>query len=254
MKRIFVLLLALLLLAIPVCAESYLVLDGSGLLADHDVTKLEEVYSSYADSHGFTPVLLTVDSFGGFSAEEFASEYYDVQGYPEDGILYMVSLEEGQWYILTNGECYYRICDADASAIGEELAPMVKSGSYYAAFLKFPELAAEVFAANEPVLEDKEDTSAAPSVPKKTYGKTIFICMGVGLLIGLLVVGVMASRMKTVRMQSGASDYIRSGSMNITNSRDIFLYSHVTRTPKPKNNSSGGSRGGGSRGGAGGRF
>ena len=191
------------------------------------------------------------------SAEEFAGQYYDIQGYPEDGILLLVSAEEGQWYILTNGECYRRISDSDAAAIGEELVPMFKSGSFYAAFLKFPELAAEIFAANEPTQEDDNDMDVAPSVPKKTYGKTIAICMGVGLLIGLVTVGIMASKMKSVRMQSGASDYVRPGSMQLTNSRDIFLYSHVTRTPKPKNNSSsggGGRSGGGSRGGAGGRF
>lgn len=257
MKKIIVLFLALLLLAVPVCADNYLVQDDGQLLADHDVNKLEELYSQYADAYGFTPALVTADSFGGISAEEFAGQYYDIQGYPEDGILLLVSVEEGQWYILTNGECYRRISDSDAAAIGEELVPMFKSGSFYAAFLKFPELAAEIFAANEPTQEDDNDMDVAQSVPKKTYGKTIAICMGVGLLVGLVTVGIMASKMKSVRMQSGASDYVRPGSMQLANSRDIFLYSHVTRTPKPKNNSSsggGGRSGGGSRGGAGGRF
>ena len=41
--------------------------------------------------------------------------------------------------------------------------------------------------------------------------------------------------------------------MQVTLSRDIYLYSHTSRTAKPKNNSSG-SSGGRSHGGAGGRF
>ncbi len=253
MKKIFVLFLVLLLLAVPVAAEGYFVMDDSGLMEDYDVEKLERIYSEYPALYGFTPALVTPDSFGGISAEEYAGQYYDLQEYPEDGILLLVSLNEGEWYILTNGACHDRISDWDAEKIGEELVPLIREGSYYAAFLKFPELAAAIFEANE--LEYNDDL-VSPAVPKKNYGKTVAICMAVGLGIGLLVVGIMASQMKSVRQQSGASDYIRPGSMHLTYSRDIFLYSRVTRTAKPKNNSSsGGSRSsGGGRGGAGGRI
>ena len=253
MKKILIFFLALILLAVPVAAEGYFIMDDSGLLEDYDVEKLEEVYGEYPVMYGFTPALVTTDSFGGLSAEEFAGQYYDIQSYPEDGILLLVSLQEGEWYILTNGACHDRIPDWDVETIGEELVPLIQDGLYYGAFLKFPALAAEAYEANEPVYS--EDGTVIPAVPKKNYGKTIAICMAVGMGIGLLVVGIMASQMKSVRQQSGASDYIRPGSMRVTLSRDIFLYSHVTRTAKPKNNSSGGrSGGGGSRGGAGGRL
>jgi uncharacterized protein len=77
--------------------------------------------------------------------------------------------------------------------------------------------------------------------------------MAVGMVIGLITVGIMSFRMKTVRQQAGASDYMRPGSMRLHNSQDIFLYSHVSRTPKPKSTSSSGG-GGVSRGGSGGRL
>ncbi|MBQ9472409.1 MAG: TPM domain-containing protein, partial [Ruminococcus sp.] len=56
----------------------------------------------------------------------------------------------------------------------------------------------------------------------------------------------------TVAMEHGAANYVRAGSMNVTQSRDTYLYSTVTRTEKPKNNggsshsSGGGSYSGGS--------
>ena len=144
MKKLLIVILTLALLAFPVLAAGNLIQDDSGLLTDTDIVRLEEVYAQTAASHGFTSALVTTDSFGGLSAEEFAGEYYDVMGYPQDGILLLVSLEEAQWYILTNGECYNRISDGEAQTIGEELAPMIRDGAYYAAFLKFPELAAEI--------------------------------------------------------------------------------------------------------------
>jgi uncharacterized protein len=256
MQKLLVLLLAIVLLAVPVAAEGYHIIDDSGLLEDHDVQKLEEVYNQYIADLGFTPALVTTDSFGGLSAEEYAGQCYDLQDYPEDGILLLVSLEEGEWFILTNGECYRRISDADAAAIGEEIVPLIKDKSYYAAFLKFPQLAAEIFEANVPT-EDPvvEAYVPKPVEPEKNYGKIILISMFAGLAIGGITVAIMAFQMKSVRQQGGAGDYIRPGSMHLTHSRDIFLYSHVSRTEKPKSNSSsGGGGGGGSRGGAGGRL
>ena len=72
MKKILVLFQALLLLAVPVAAEGYFVMDDSGLMEDYDVDKLEQVYSEYPAMYGFTPALVTTDSFGGLSAEEYA--------------------------------------------------------------------------------------------------------------------------------------------------------------------------------------
>lgn len=256
MKRFLILLLAILLLAVPVAAQNYLVRDGEALLTANETAELEELYGSYADTHGFTPVLVTTDSFGGRTAADFAGSFYDANQYPRDGILLLVSLSEGEWYILTNGACYDQILDAQAASIGEQLLPLIREGEYYDAFALFPELANETFSNSTVSIIGGADGPTSVYVRSgKNYGKTIGICMGVGLLIGLAAVGIMASKMRSVRMQSSASDYVRPGSMHLTSSRDIFLYSHVSRTPKPKNHTSGGHHGGGGgRGGAGGRI
>lgn len=262
MRKVLILMLALLLLAVPVSAAegsgtlsqeghmlaSQLVQDQEELLDTHDRANLEDIYRRYAEEYGFTPILHTVYSFNGMSAEECAGMIYDQKGYPEDGILYLVSLTEGEWYILTNGQCYHRISNSATQDMGDTLVEYLRDGEYYEAFALFPELAAQAYTDSVPGEELPGDAPA-----QKNYGKTIAISMVVGLAIGGIAAGVMAMQMKTVRQQQGASDYMRSGSMQLRENRDIFLYSHVTRTPKPKSNSSGGS-GGGSRGGAGGKI
>jgi len=254
MKRILVLFLALLFLAIPVSAENYLIHDDAGLLKDHDVQKLEQVYGDFAAANGFTVALATVDSFGGLPADEFAGQLYDILAYPEDGILLLVSIELGQWYILTNGECHDRISDGDAAELGESILPLIRDGQYYAAFLAFPEKALEIYQANEPA-QTTPVIEEVPEEEKEPFGKTFAICMLIGMALGGVAVLVMVVQMKSVRPRHEAADYIIPGSTRLTNSRDIFLYSHVTRRAKPKNNgSSGGGRSGGSRGGAGGRI
>ena len=69
----------------------------------------------------------------------------------------------------------------------------------------------------------------------------------------------MKSKLKTVRFQAAANSYMKAESMNITESRDLYLYSAVTRTAKPKNDDSGGSSthtssSGSTHGGGGGKF
>lgn len=250
MKKLCICILVLYLLAVPVFGSGSLVNDAEGLLTSSEVAELETLYASYSD---FTPVLVTTDSFGNQSAESFAGDYYDSHGYPYDGILLLVSLNEGEWYILTNGDCHTYIDDWTAEAIGEEIVDDIRNGDYYEAFASFPILAQVHMQSSIAVIGGADGPTSVYVTSSKNYGKTIAICMGVGMLIGLITVAVMSAKMKSVRSQSSAADYVRNGSMQLQSNRDIFLYSHVTRTPKPKSNSSG-SSGGGSRGGAGGRI
>lgn len=62
----------------------------------------------------------------------------------------------------------------------------------------------------------------------------------IGFVIAVIISVVMRSGMKTVRMKPDAADYMKSGSLHINKSRDMFLYNHVTRTAKPKEESSDG--------------
>lgn len=240
MKKLWILLLALILvLAVPVSAAGNLVYDGENLLTDSQIQQLEAKYAEYVDLYGFSPILVTTKSFDGMSAAEYAGHFYDTHGFPEDGMLFLVSFTEGEWYLLTNGLCYETISDSTAQDIGEDLVDILHEGSYYDAFAQFPELAGIYF-------EDLD-----------FMGYLIIIagCMGVGCLIGLIVAGIMALMMKSVGSKHSAADYVRPGSMHLTSQRDIFLYSNVTRREKPKNtSSSGGGSSGGSRGGAGGKL
>ena len=81
----------------------------------------------------------------------------------------------------------------------------------------------------------------------------------IGLLLATGTVKRMKNKLKTVRFQSAADSYMKKESLNITEKRDLFLYRTVSRTAKPKNESSGGSSthtssSGSTHGGGGGKF
>ena len=66
----------------------------------------------------------------------------------------------------------------------------------------------------------------------------------VGLIAALIVTGSMKSKLKSVRPQPDARQY--SGELKLTLANDIFLYRTITKSPRPTQNSSSGSRGGSS--------
>ncbi len=57
----------------------------------------------------------------------------------------------------------------------------------------------------------------------------ILVCLFIGLAVGLTVTLLMKRSMSTVRKQKRADVYVEKDSFSLTESRDIFLYSTVTR-------------------------
>lgn len=60
------------------------------------------------------------------------------------------------------------------------------------------------------------------------------VAVVIGFAAAIITVSVMKSRLKSVRFQSAAGDYVRDGSFNLTDSNDRYLYCTVTRTERPK--------------------
>ncbi len=65
----------------------------------------------------------------------------------------------------------------------------------------------------------------------------ILIAFVVGVIIGLIGVFIMKSQLKSVRFQAAAHHYEKKDTFVLTEQRDVYLYSTVTKIPKPKNNS-----------------
>ena len=71
-------------------------------------------------------------------------------------------------------------------------------------------------------------------------GILLLISVGIGLFAALIVTGSMKGKLKTVHAQAAASQYVKPGSMNITERREMFLYSQIQRH-KRETKASGGS-------------
>ena len=128
--------------------------------------------------------------------------------------------------------------DAAKNEIREYVTNDLSNGNYAQAFTKYADKTASIAGG---IAEDGGRLKS--SFP---WGTRILISLVIGIIIAVLISVIIRNQLKSVAMQSNAADYVRKGSLNITSQSDRFLYSHVTKTPKPKSNSSSG--GGGSSG------
>jgi len=212
---------------------------------------LLETLEDVSDEHDMDIVVLTVESLDGEWPEDYADDYYDYNDYSSDGVLLLICPESGDGHISTSGYGITSITDAALETIFEEISPLLSDGDYAEAFETFALQCDEYITMAED--GDPFDYEDLPKEPFNVF-KSIVLSLIVGLVIAFVVTLIMKGNLKSVHFNDSASEYVKKGSMNVTQSRDLFLYTRVTRTPKPKDNggsrthtsSSGRSHGGGS--------
>jgi uncharacterized protein len=255
-KKLFCLTVALLLtLALPLSVHAqtayvpYLQ-DEARVLDDLNFEGqwMDATLSQISNRLQLTVAVTTVHTLDDEDIDNYTAHYYRNADYAyADGVLLLVAMEEREWYIYTTGDAYDYLTDAALDDIEDAIVPFLRVDNYFDAFRAYAELCDKYLTMGQ------EGNVYRGSFP---WDENIVIALIVGAVVALIVVSVMKSKLKSVRPRREAHEYTRPGSMNVTTSRDLYLYRTVHRRPKPKDSgSSGGRSGGGSRsGGRGGSF
>ena len=100
---IFILVFPVMASEIPEERQKPLLVDEAGLLTEEEssalLNKLEDISRRYENEVG----IVTVNSLEGKTAEAYADDYYDYNGYGygenDDGLLLLISMGEREWAI-----------------------------------------------------------------------------------------------------------------------------------------------------------
>lgn len=216
--------------------------DDADLLSDSEEEQLLTRLDQISEQQKCDVAIVTINELENTSATAYADDFFDYNGYGigsnKDGILLLISKTDRDWAISTHGSGINAFTDAGQEYMVDTFKPYLSDNKYYKAFDKFASLCDEFL------------TQAATGTPFDNgnlprgmfeLGKNLLFSVGFGLLAAIIVIIVMALKLKSVGQQSTATDYIRQDSLEITKSHEIFLYNTVSRTKKESESSSGSS-------------
>ena len=221
--------------------------DEAGLLSDDEADSLLAQLDEISERQNCDVIVVTVASLDGKTAESYADDYFDFNGYglgqDGDGILLLLSMEDRDWTISTHGFAITAFTDAGQNYMTDHFLSYISDGEYAQGFQKYAELCDQF------LTQAKEgEPYDTDNLPK---GSVAFVWLPIDIVIGCIIAFFRAQgkkkRLKTVRKKVSARDYIVQGSLKARTNREILLNRTVSsRDISSSDDSSSGSGGGSS--------
>lgn len=265
-SALFCVLLLCVLAVLPVAAAPARLADNASLLTEEERETVAALLDTVSARCGADIVVVTTDSLDGKTPRDFADDFFDQNGFgtgeERSGVLLMVCMSTRDWYISTSGTGMTAVTAAGREYIAKQFLGDLSGGFYADAFTTFANECDDLFeraAQGDPydsagTSDDYDDDFVFDG---KAVAINLLIALVIAFVIALIVTGAMRAKLKTVRRQAAADSYVKPGSLNITESSDLFLYSHLDRRERPKDDDHGGphiSSGGVTHDGGGGKF
>lgn len=218
--------------------------DEADVLTQSEEAALLASLERISRESGIDVAVITVSSLGGKSAQRYADDVYDYDGYSEDGILLLISIRDREYHMSTAGEGMALFPQRRLRAIEDKMLPYLRDDRWKEAIEQYAERC------DQYLLHTDAGSIAAEIIDVPFVGMALVI----GFLIALIVVFAMRSQLKTVKSAGTARAYLIRDSLMLTEKKDYFLYSTVSRIRRQQNNGGHTSSSGRSHGGRGGRF
>lgn len=254
-KRLFALLLTLCLTALTpaaLAASGTRVFDNADLFSSSEEQSIQSAIEDFQQATGMDFVVLTNDDYQKEdSQQQVADDYYDQHGFGLDsensGALYYIDMYNRQEYLSTTGAMIDYMTDARIESALDQSNPQLRLGNYAQAALAMLAKVESFVKAGIPEGQYRYDivTGQMLTARHKVLTGTEMLVGGVFcLLIGLIFIWIVQARYK-LKGSTYHYDYAANAAVEMTDSRDEYLRTTVTRTRKAPPPGSGGGHGGG---------
>lgn len=234
------------------------IFDYSDLFTAEEEEHLEELSSTIGAQVQTDILIVTIDDAKGKTSMEYADDFYDegAYGYEESygtGVFLLIDMDNREAWISTSGDAIDHFSERRIDATLDDIFIYLPEGDYYNSALSFMENVEYYMESlpsssngNEYNPDAYSDTDFYYDNQKKeSILKNPWICLGIAVAIGGVIVLIMISSAKS-KMTAGGRSYVEPGSFSINSRRDTFLRtSTITRKIETNKSSGGGSSGGG---------
>lgn len=232
--------------------EHTIIYDGAFILETDDENSLFKKAKKISDKHDINIIIYTEEEYIYNSRSRAEEVYLSYFAEHTDGILYYVNMQTRDYYFLTSGDVRKSLSDDYGLVeVENKVVSNLSDGFYYSSFNSFLKIVDKF---------EKEADFFLPYCflnPYRTFGD-IFIRFVIAAIAGVVIAnirtGSQKAKLKTVKPEPLAKNYVPEDGFNLSLNKNTFLFKNVTKTAIPKSTSSGGGGGGRSGGGGGSSF
>ena len=212
------------------------IIDEAGSLMQSELASLSKELDKVRARYDFEIAIYTESDMSGYDAESSADDIYDYKGYgageDDDGILLYICSDTREYHFTTHGKGMKYFNSNGLAYLESKVVPYLSEDDYYEAFETYIETTDELL---EMAKDGKPFNEKQYSV-KYLIG-VIIAALLIPLLIDFLIMNKKLKKMKTAVENDYAANYMKPGSMKINVSKDLFLYSRITKTERAKSSS-----------------
>lgn len=224
----------------PVQAAVSQVVDQAQLLSEEEETTLSTRMEQLEETWKQAFVIVTTLDAQGKDAQNYADDYYDSHGYGENGVLFLIDLDNGQVWISTAGAMIRFLTDARIEKVLDAGYGALQAGEYARGLEQMLD-ATEAFLKEGIPAGGYQFDPATGNVERyrSVEMMEVLFAAAAGLAAGGILFFVVRAR---YRSKSGSIDYSfrNQGKLTLTREEDHFVNQVITRRKIPKSPPSGG--------------
>lgn len=250
-KRIFCIVLMLLLVCAAAYAAPARLGDNANLLTQSQREEIKARCDALSAQYNLDVVIATTNDSRGMQLGMYAADLVDYNNFSTDNIILVVAMDQRKYVCVTTGAGIMAFSDQELNWIYDVMESDMRAGDYAGAFHAFLDCCEQVLSyAGDMYIDDGpvyDGNYAYVNVKwekpfTQRIGEAAAYTVLPAFLIAWLVAYLMKSAMRTSRPQESAHSYLKD--MNLTRSRDVYLYTTTARHKIERNNNSGGHGGG----------
>ena len=222
------------------------VVDDSNCFTDDEINFLSDYIERITNEHQID-VAIYVEDYSVYESEQRAVDLYDYEFYGygrnDSGILFYLALEDRKYQFVTFGEGRTRI-DPYMDELADDVVAHLSNDDFYQACLIYLDRVEDILRNDVSQFENDNrydhenyydnDVESKPNILLWVGGAFI-----VSLIIAFVLTAIKQRQMNTARKNENAHYYLKQTKMNMSESKDIFLYSTITKSAKPKDDDHG---------------
>lgn len=247
-------------------AEDSKVVDDADLLSYDEEQEIQSMLDEFAEESGWTLFAVTTDDANGMTSEEYADDYVDQNAFEENGVCFLIDMDNREIYMSTTGSAIRILTDHRIDSIMDDSYEYAGDGEYAKCFETMIRETEDSF--HEGIESGQynydRDTGEISKAPNRLTVWDMLISLIAAAAAGGAVVAVIAGKYR-LKFGGWQYDFKSNSRLDLTNKTDRLVNTfrtahHIQRDSGGGSGSSGScstthhSSGGGTHGGGGHKF